>query len=95
MKRSYRSYAKKRVYRRKKRTTRRSSKYARRQQKAASTWVRKKYTKTFVMDANTADQFASWTVSLIGGRNKQNPKETSTIYDVDQDTQLASDMAAY
>lgn len=64
----YSRYAKKKTYRRK-RTTKRSSKYARRQQKAASTWIRKKYTKTFVMDANTADSFASYTVSLIGGAN--------------------------
>lgn len=46
----YSRYAKKKTYRRK-RTTKRSSKYARRQQKSASTWIRKKYTKTFLMDA--------------------------------------------
>lgn len=86
---------KKSTYRRRRRTTKRSSKYARKQQKAASTWIRKKYTKTFVMDARTADSFASYTVSIIGGPNVQNPTETITLKSVDQDGQLSADMELY
>lgn len=49
------------------------------------TWIRKKYTKTFFVDANTADDAAGWTVSLIGGRNNQNSPFTITLFDVNQD----------
>lgn len=42
----------------KKRTTKRSSKFASRQQKASSTWIRKKYTKVFTMDAEAGSD--SW-----------------------------------
>jgi len=45
------------------------------------TWIRKKYTKTFVIDALTADDQAGFTVSLIGGKNAQNPGGTITLAD--------------
>ncbi len=57
----------------KKRTTKRSSKFARRQQKAAMTWIRKRYTKTFVLEVSGTATNASATISLIGGKNNQTP----------------------
>lgn len=69
MKRRY--FRKKRSTYRRKRTTKRSSKYARKQQKAASTWIRKKYTRTFVMEVEDGLDTTGFTVSLIGGRNAQ------------------------
>lgn len=47
-----------RRYKKKRATTKRSSKYARRQQRASSTWIRKKYTKVFTMDAEAGSD--SW-----------------------------------
>ncbi len=70
----------------KKRTTKKSSPFARRQQKSAMTWIRKKYTKTFTMDARTADSAAGYTISLIGAKNNQNPNFTITLNDVNQDS---------
>ncbi len=55
-------------------------------------WIRKKYTKTFVLDANTADDNTSATVSIIGGKNNQTPNSTITLFDVNQDNQLRQDM---
>lgn len=49
------------------------------------TWIRKKYTKTFVLDARTADDNVSATISLIGGKNNQSPGSTVTLFDVNQD----------
>lgn len=37
------------------------------------TWIRKKYTKTFVLDADTAEDNTGATISLIGARNNQTP----------------------
>lgn len=65
-----------------KRTTKRSSKFARRQQKAAMTWIRKKYTKTFLVNAIGNDTAGGYTVSLIGGKNAQNAALTVTLFDV-------------
>jgi len=79
----------------KKRTTKRSSKYARHQQKAASTWIRKKYTKVFTMDAEAGSDSWVQTVSLIGGRNAAGPADTTTLFDVNQDNQLRADMGLY
>ncbi len=50
------------------------------------TWIRKKYTKTFFLDALTADDAAGFTVSLIGGKNNQSPGLTITLTDVNQDS---------
>jgi len=49
------------------------------------TWIRKKYTRTFTLDALTADDNAAATVSIIGGKNNQNPAGTITLFDVNQD----------
>ena len=96
MPKRYTSYRKKRTtFRRKRRTTKRSSKYARRQQRAASTWVMKKYTKTFVMDVADQAEAISYTLSLIGGRNLQTPTGTITLFDCNQDNQLRTDMGLY
>lgn len=83
------------TFRRRKRTTKRSSKYARRQQKSASTWIRKKYTKTFIIKPEVDEEQSGYTVSLIGGRNAQTPGFTITLFDVNQDNQLATDMRLY
>lgn len=74
MKRKY--FRKKRSTYRRKRTTKRSSRYARRQQKAASTWIRKKYTRTFVLECDDQTDTTGYTISLIGGRNAQSPAFT-------------------
>lgn len=83
------------TFRRRKRTTKRSSKFARRQQKSASTWIRKKYTKTFLIEAEQGADSSGWTVSLIGGKNNQTPALTITLADVNQDNQLSTDMRLY
>ncbi len=79
----------------KKRTTKRSSKFARRQQKSAMTWIRKKYTKVFTMEANAGTDAYQQTISLIGGRNATQPGSTITLADVNQDNQLRTDMGLY
>lgn len=94
MKKRY-TRSRKYVPRRRKRTTARSSKFARRQQKATSTWIRKKYTKTFLINALAADTQGGYTISLIGGRNNQNGNLTITLFDVNQDGQLDADMRLY
>lgn len=94
-KRSYRSYSKKRISRRRKRTTKRSGPAARRQQKAASTWIRKKYTKVFLMQVEAGSDVFETTISLIGSKNSSAPGDTITIADVNQDNQLKTDMGLY
>ena len=90
-----RSIRKRKSFGRKKRTTKRSSKFARRQQKASMTWIRKKYTKVFTMTVPAASDAYEQTISLIGGRNANAPASTITLFDVDQDAQLSSDMRLY
>lgn len=86
---------KKYVPRRKKSYRKGSSRGARKQQKAAMTWIRKKYTKVFVMEV-PADEIAyERTISLIGGKNTQNDGDTITLFDVNQDNQLRTDMTLY
>ena len=46
------------------------------------TWIRKKYTRTFVLDAPTADDNAALTISLIGAKNANDPAATITLADV-------------
>lgn len=86
---------KKKSFGRRKRTTKRSSKFARRQQKASMTWIRKKYTRVFTMTAPAASDVYAQTISLIGGRNANDPANTITLFDVNQDAQLTSDMRLY
>ena len=90
---------KKRSFRRKKRTFKRkrrgSSKFAKRQQRAAMTWIRKRYTKVFTMDVESGSNVWEQTVSLIGGRNSNLPVDTVTLFDVNQDNQLSTDMRLY
>lgn len=59
------------------------------------TWIRKKYTRTFTLDALTAADNAFATISLIGGKNNQDPTNTVTLFDNNQDSQLAGDMRLY
>lgn len=59
------------------------------------TWIRKKYTKTFTLDAPTADDNISATISIIGAKNNQTPNSTITLFDVNQDQQLTGDMKLY
>jgi len=59
------------------------------------TWIRKKYTRTFTLDALTAAESAQATISLIGGKNNQDPTNTVTLFDNNQDSQLAGDMRLY
>ncbi len=59
------------------------------------TWVRKKYTKTFSLESPAGADRAAVTVSIIGGKNNQDPNSTCTLFNVDQDTQLKTDMGLY
>lgn len=86
---------KKRHTSRRKRTTKRSSNAARRQQKAASTWVRKKYTKVFEMRVASGTNVYNQTISLIGGKNSNDIPNTVTLESVDQDNNLTNDMEIY
>ncbi len=46
------------------------------------TWIRKKYTKTFLLRTTASDNAAGYTISLIGGRNNENGTFTITMFDV-------------
>lgn len=46
------------------------------------TWIRKKYTRTFVMDAQTANDNAALTISLVAAKNANDPTATISIADV-------------
>lgn len=59
------------------------------------TWIRKKYVRTFVLDAQTANDNAALTVSLIGAKNANDPASTISIVDVAQDGNLGADMRLY
>lgn len=72
-----------------------SNRPARKQQKAAMTYVKKKYTRVFVMNPPVASDVFQATVSLIGGKNNQDPNNTASLFDVNQDTQLETDMTLY
>lgn len=76
------------IKKRRRATTKRSSKYARRQQTAAMTWIRKKYTKVFEMPVEENSDNYFQTVSLIGTKNSNDPANTITLNDVNQDAQL-------
>lgn len=95
MKKRYSS--KKRYVRRRKirRSNKRSGPAARRQQRQATTWIRKKYTKVFVMDCEGGSDVWETTVSLIGGKNSNAVADTYTLNDVNQDSQLKTDMGLY
>jgi hypothetical protein len=81
---------------RRKRGSKKSSKGARRQQRAANTVIRKKYTKVFLMECEDGSDVYEATVSLIGGRNSSGaPDDTVTLGDVNQDSQLRTDMELY
>lgn len=59
------------------------------------TWIRKKYTKTYLVQTADGQESAGYTISLIGGRNNQNPAFTITLFDMNQDNQLRTDMSLY
>ena len=80
MPKRYTSRRRKRVFRRRK-GAKRSSKFARKQQRSAMTYVKKKYTKTFVLTAAETTDQAGYTISLIGGKNAQNPSFTISLFD--------------
>ncbi len=91
---------KKRIFKRKRRSfgsrkRRGSSKFAKKQQRGAMTWIRKKYTRVFTMDAEAGSDSWNATVSLIAGKNANAPADTVTLTDVNQDFQLQTDMGLY
>ena len=59
------------------------------------TWIRKKYTKTYLIEADENNELGGYTISLIGGRNAQAPTATITLFDMNQDNQLRTDMGLY
>lgn len=59
------------------------------------TYVRKRYCKTFTLDAGTGSDRSTVTISHIGGKNSADPGNTLTLASVDQDAQLTSDMRLY
>jgi len=59
------------------------------------TWIRKKYTKTYLVEADQNTELGGYTISLIGGRNAQAPTATITLFDMNQDNQLRTDMGLY
>ena len=60
------------------------------------TYVRKRYTKTFSPTCAENKDRISFTIAHIGNRNSNSdPGETVTLYDVNQDNQLKSDMGLY
>ena len=75
---------KRRTFRRKRRSSRAAG-IARRQQRAALTYVHKRYTKVFTLDARVNAENAFKTVSLIGGKNAADPANTLTLFSVNQD----------
>jgi hypothetical protein len=60
-----------------------AARFARAIQTRALTIVRKRYTKTFTIDAVQGQDVGQNTISHIGGRNTAFPNGTITIYDVD------------
>ena len=86
---------KRRSFRRRKGFRKGSSRGAKKQQRAAMTWIRKKYTRVFTIDAEAGSDVWEQTVSLIGGRNATTPADTVTLTDVNQDNQLRTDMGLY
>ena len=69
-----------------------SGRAAKKQQKAAMTYVHKKYTRVFQMLPEPGTDLFEATVSLIGGKNNSDVNNTATLFDVNQDTQLETDM---
>ena len=59
------------------------------------TWIRKKYTKTYLINAAENTELGGYTISLIGGRNNQAGTATITLFDMNQDNQLRTDMGLY
>ncbi len=72
-----------------------ASRFARQIQTRSLTFVRKRYTKVFTIDAREGSDVGQFTISHIGGRNASFPGGTITLYDVDQDGQLTQDMEVY
>lgn len=70
-------------------------KFGSRMQHQASTYIRKRYTKVFLLNARLNGEVAQQTVSLIGSKNATDPTNTITLFDVNQDNQLGSDMDLY
>lgn len=89
-----RRYTKRRTtFRRKRKST--AKKFGSRQQFQASTYIRKRYTKVFILQARLNGEVAQTTVSLIGAKNASDTAGTITLFDVNQDNQLGSDMDLY
>jgi len=74
-----------------------AGKFARGMQNRALTYVKKRYTKVFVAAVAEDDDVYERTVSHIHNRNSfsADPENTITLYDVDQDDQLGTDMELY
>lgn len=76
-----------------------AGKFARGMQNRALTYVRKRYTKVFTMDVTGSPSQDTWerTISHIHNRNANasDVNDTITLFDVDQDDQLSTDMELY
>lgn len=97
MKRRYRSYARKRTFRRRRRTygTKKSSRFARRQQSSASAFVRKRYATTFSFFCGENSDTSSICISLISGKNQQAPDQTISLASCNQNNNLSTDQRLY
>ncbi len=100
----YRSYhSRRRFPMRRRRSGGVAGKFARGMQNRALTYVKKRYTKVFTMDviggAAPGGGERSWerTISHVHNRNSNatDPNATITLFDVDQDSQLSTDMDLY
>lgn len=60
-----------------------AKKFGSRMQKQASTYIRKRYTKVFLLDARLNGEVAQKTVSIIGGKNATDPTGTINLFSVD------------
>lgn len=61
----------------------------------ALTYVKKRYSRVFTMPIKAGRDAFEATISLIGGKNSANSSGTVSINDVNQDTQLETDMKLY
>jgi len=66
-----------------------------RMQKAAYSYVKKKYTTVLPVTVRAGEDYASVTVSHIGGRNSTRPLSTLAVTSANPDNMATADMDAY
>lgn len=95
MKRTYRARRPRTTYKRRyvRRTT--GSVIARRTQRQSLTYVRKKYTKTFIFKIAQGASETAMTISHIGTKNSNGTANSITLTDTEQDDNLGTDMDLY